>query len=604
MNSAVEEIKSRISIVDFIGQYLRLTKAGANWKGTCPFHNEKTPSFMVHEEKQIWHCFGCGKGGDIFGFLMEMESLDFKEALKVLAEKAGVELPKYGKGRKDEPENKQKIMEILELSSKFYETQLWKGTGKDKILGYLRGRGLKDECIKEFSLGYAPSGWRNLLTFLSGRGYKIEDIARTGLLVKKDTNSQQPTTNNQYYDRFRDRITFPITDLMGNVIGFSARVSPGGDESQAKYVNTPETPVYHKSKVLYGIDRAKKAIKDRDEAILVEGNTDVMAAHQAGAKNTVAVSGTALTPDQLDILKRYTQNIKMFFDMDSAGQNAALRSAELALEKGLNVYIVESAAGKDAAEIISRDEAVFTEAVKKARPAVEYFLEKISAGRDKNNPIEKKKIAAEALELVRHIGNEIERSHWLKTIAEELDVDFRILADDLNKMKDRGGSFIKKPSAENNLSSRERLELIREKIAGLMLAFPEVWKMMLGKYAAEPDFSSGRELEILFREGKNCDFRVEKFLEDLESDETREIFRKMSFESRYRFNEESGLDDFDSEKAVSAAENLAAELEKEAGRKKMKSLLGDIKKAEKEGNKEAVKILSGEFVKLSKDLKI
>ncbi len=235
MNSDIEEIKSRLNIVDVLGTYIRLEKAGANWKALCPFHNEKSPSFMASEERQRWHCFGCGKDGDIFSFIMEMEGLDFKEALNNLAEKAGVELKKINPKLAAE---KSKTLEILELAAKFYETQLWKGEGKEKIIQYLYNRGLKDEALKEFRLGYAPKGWRNLLAFLTGRGYKTEEINKTGLLVKKE-NAQ--SSNNQYYDRFRDRIIFPVADLNKKVVGFSARVAPGGDESQAKYVNTPET---------------------------------------------------------------------------------------------------------------------------------------------------------------------------------------------------------------------------------------------------------------------------------------------------------------------------------------------------------------------------
>src|SRR3989339_173899 len=344
MNNDIEEIKSKLNIVDILGEYIRLDKAGANWRALCPFHNEKSPSFMVNEEKQFWHCFGCQKSGDIFAFVMEMEGLEFREALKTLAEKAGVKLQGYSPQKAKE---KNRIGEILELATKFYEVQLWKGEGKEKILPYLRERGLKDETIREFRLGYAPRGWRNAIQFLTGRGYKIEEIAKAGLLVEKkdayrDSNlrihsnsrihesheedirrfedSRTFADSNRFYDRFRDRVMFPIADYSGRVVGYSARVAPGADESQAQYVNTPETEVYHKSKILYGIDKARMEIKQRDWALLVEGNMDVIAASQAGIRNVIAVSGTALTEDQVNIIKRYTKNIKMFFDMDSAGQ--------------------------------------------------------------------------------------------------------------------------------------------------------------------------------------------------------------------------------------------------------------------------------------------
>jgi DNA primase len=462
----------------------------------------------------------------------------------------------------------------------------------------------------------------------------LSEVEKTGLLVKKDnsqiSNNQFPTrlpdgqvskqipnSNDQnlkqvtdyqlpvtsYYDRFRDRITFPIADLMGKVIGFSARVSPGGDESQAKYVNTPETAIYHKSKIFYGIDKAKKEIKEKDEVILVEGNTDVIAAHQAGAKNTVAVSGTALTPDQLDIIKRYTQNIKMFFDMDSAGQSAALRSAELALEKGLNVYIVESGAGKDAAEIISKDPDIFTQALKNAKPAMEYFLKQIFAKFNKNNPMDKKEIASEGLELVRYIGNEIEKNHWLKIIAEELDVDFRVLADNLEKREKKEKGFEKKTSTEEEFIGEERLDVIIRKIIGLMLAYPKVWKQIAGEYADDVSLASNSEFRVLVRSGESCNFEIDKLLVIMDDEDLRKTFQKLAFENRYRFSEDTGVEESDVEKAIETARSYLEELEKEAKKKKMKNIMADIKKAEKEGNKEAVKILTGEFTNLSKDLK-
>jgi len=601
-NSAIEDIKSRLNIVDFIGQYLRLQKAGANWKANCPFHNEKTPSFMVHEEKQIWHCFGCNKGGDIFGFLMEMEGLEFKEALKELAEKAGVNLPVYQAARKDDTDKK-KLLEILGLAARFYETQLWKGAGKEKILKYLHDRGLKDEAIMEFRLGYAPSGWRNLLTFLTGRGYETEDISKTGLLVEKNDDRQLTTDNKNYYDRFRDRITFPIADLMGNIIGFSARVAPGGDESQAKYVNTPETIVYHKSKTLYGIDKAKRAMKDKDETVLVEGNMDVIAAHQAGVKNTIAVSGTALTSEQLETVKRYTQNLKMFFDMDEAGKAAARKSAEIALQKGLNVYIIESSEGKDAADLVNKDPKIFLESVSRAKPAMEYFFDEMLSGLDKNNSIDKKNIAREGLNLIRNISNEIEKSHWIKKLAEELKVDYKLLVDALGKMVNRGNQTLPKTIEEKSLMSDDRCETIIMSIIGLMLSFPEVWKMVAQNHAEEKSLSDNYHFKILLEKGDESDFEIGKLLVRINDKELGKVFSNFAFRSRYQFSESTGVEEFDAEKAVEQLNLYMVELRKESLKKKLEGILGDLKKAETKGNNEEKKILIDEFNKLTKDLK-
>ena len=409
MNSDIEEIKSRLNIVDVLRDYIRVDKAGANFRALCPFHNEKTPSFMISEEKQIWHCFGCGKGGDIFSFVMEIEGLEFREALKILAEKAGVEIKKISRRQIEE---KNKSAEILELATKFYETQLWKGAGKIKIINYLKERGLKEESIKSFRLGYAPAGWRNILEFMIKRGYKIDEIKKTGLLVEKQDsriqNSKFKNQNSRYYDRFRDRIIFPIGDITGKIIGFSARVAPGGDESQAKYVNTPETESYHKSRVLYGIDKAKTKIRQNDFVFLVEGNMDVIACHQAGMENTVAVSGTALTEEQLNIIKRYTGKIKIGFDMDQAGELATQKSLGLCFEKELNTYVVELPEGKDAAELAKKDPQKLEMSVKNAQEAMEYLLQKSILKNDKNKATGQKAIAEEMLGYINYFSNPVE----------------------------------------------------------------------------------------------------------------------------------------------------------------------------------------------------
>ena len=498
MGNDLEEIKSRLNIVDVLGEYIRLDKAGANWRAVCPFHNEKTPSFMVSEEKQIWHCFGCQKGGDIFGFVMEMEGLEFREALKMLAEKAGVKLQSYNPQKAEE---KNRILEILEWATKFFEVQLWKGEGQKKVIGYLKERGLNDEIIKEFRLGYAPSGWRNILDFLIKRGYKIEEIARTGLLVKKDNHSD-------YYDRFRDRIIFPITDYSGKVLGYSARVSPGGDESQAKYVNTPETEVYHKSKILYGIDKAKSEIKKADEVLLVEGNMDVIASNQAGIKNVVAVSGTALTIDQIGILKRYTKNIKMFFDMDNAGEQATKKSVKLCLANGLSVKIVSLSQGKDAADMAKDSPEGLKKNVVEAKPVMEYFFQRTFEKFNKNNIDDKKKITADLLEIISILENEVEKSHWIKKLADELEVSELALTDELKKanLKDKARTFKKADNETDAKKPINQREILTQEIIGLMLISPVAWKKVL-ETIKENKFGLNNDLfNLLLEKGPKINF--------------------------------------------------------------------------------------------------
>ncbi|MCK4892060.1 MAG: DNA primase, partial [Candidatus Pacebacteria bacterium] len=313
LNSQVDEIKSRLSVEEVISGYLQLQRAGRNWKAKCPFHNEKTPSFTVSPERQMWYCFGCNEGGDIFTFVMKMEGLEFRDALKLLAEKAGVQLEDRSYNDSGE---KSKALEILDISRKFYQECLKIKTGR-KAFEYLSNRGLSKNIIEKFQLGYAPDSWDLLSKFLKKKGYKESGIFSAGMTVKKDKGG--------YYDRFRGRIMFPINNVSGQTIGFSSRVMPGADESHAKYINTPETAIYNKSRVLYGLDKSKVEIRKKDLCIMVEGNMDVIASFQAEIENVAATSGTALTADQLKIIKRYTDNIAFSFDMDSAGIKAAGR---------------------------------------------------------------------------------------------------------------------------------------------------------------------------------------------------------------------------------------------------------------------------------------
>lgn len=472
MSTTTETIKARLNIVEVIGQYVRLQKAGNHWKANCPFHQEKSPSFTVSEERNMWHCFGCGKGGDVFAFVMEIEGIDFREALVSLAERAGVELPRYDGSQAANNERKSRSLEILELTTKFYEKQLWESDRGKKMLEYLHGRGLTDETLKTFRIGYAPDGWRFVFDFLLKRGFAVAELEQAGLVIRK--NKEQPSANGSHYDRFRDRIMFPIGDVLGRVIGYSARVAPGGDESQAKYVNTSETDVYHKSKVLYGLHLAKKPMKDTGHAIIVEGNVDVMALHQAGLAETVAVSGTALTMEQLTLIKRYVNKVSLFFDMDSAGQKAAWKSAALAQQMGLLVEIIALSSGKDAADMGKDDPTLLKATVAKGVPAMEYFLEKLISLTPTNTPEGKRQVVEEYVELLASVSNDLERAHWTKTLAERIGSDSKIVSSSVEKLLQslhRGTNFVPSVSTKPFLpkSFQSRGEMLRESIIGLML---------------------------------------------------------------------------------------------------------------------------------------
>jgi len=618
MNNDIEEIKSKLNIVDILGEYIRLDKAGANWRALCPFHNEKSPSFMVNEEKQFWHCFGCQKSGDIFAFVMEMEGVEFREALKTLAEKAGVKLKSYSPQKSEE---KNRTLEILELATKFYEVQLWKGDGKEKILNYLYERGLKDEAIKEFRLGYAPSGWRNVLDFLVKRGYKIEEIIKTGLLVQKTKNNEQRTINtnenknsnighwslslDNCYDRFRDRIIFPISDYSGKVLGYTARVTPGSDESQAKYVNSPETEMYHKSRILYGLDRAKSEIKKQDFVLLVEGQMDVIASHQANIKNTVAVSGTALTGEQIAIIKRYTKNIQMFFDMDSAGENATKKSVKLCLASGMAVRIVSLERGKDAADMAKENPAELAKSVAQSLPAVEYFFQKTFGKFDKNKVEDKKRITAELLDIILDLENEVEKNYWIKKLAQDLGVSESALTDELKKtsLKDKNTKDSGPKEDTRKIGPTTKKEMLIWEMIGLMLVSSFVWKKAYEEAKTRKIFLSDNLLQLMLEKGEKVNFDFIALSNEIST--SRELSEKMQnlfSRKKYQLDLNNNLEEIIIEDPWKEFQACEREMEREEKKEELNRIGNDLKLAEERKDEEAKKFLREQSDKISKEL--
>lgn len=600
MNNNVEEIKSRLNIVDVVGEYVRLTKAGTHWKGLCPFHSEKSPSFMVNEEKQIYHCFGCAKGGDVFSFVQEIESMEFREVLKILADKAGVQLEEYKGGQTGD--NKKRILEALELANKFYETQLLKGPGKEKIVQYLYDRGISDESIQKFRIGYAPAGWDNILKFLLGRGFNLDEINKTGLLVAKDQSLTGHNSSSRYYDRFRDRIMFPVMDIMGNVVGYSARVAPGQDESQAKYINTPEGLVYHKSKVLYGLSLAKNEIKKRNYVLLVEGNLDVIASSQAGLGNVVAVSGTALTPDQVTMLKRYSDNMAMLFDMDSAGQLAAQKSADLCLQKGINVKIVTLSEGKDAAELAQKNPQSLLDAVRNSVPAMEYFFQQSLKNNDKYSAEGKNNIAKDVLKHAVFIESKIEKSHWVKKIAHEVDVEEKVVSDVLKTMEQSlGGSEQPNPQVMAKMpASHRRLDVLRNSMLGAIMKSSKIWEEISVKWQNISWANQDPWINLVLTKGKEAGFSFDQMLANIGNNATIEQLRKIYFNTELSFESPGGQTDKDFRMM---AEEYIREYLKELQKERVHSIIKEIDRAEKTGDKEMVKKLMGQLTELSQAIK-
>ncbi len=427
-DAVIQQVQERTDIVELIGGYVQLRRAGRNFKAPCPFHQEKTPSFVVSPDKQIFHCFGCGAGGNAISFLMKQEKKDFREALETLAERAGIELPKDSKISAEAAEKYTLLQKANQAAADIYHDTLLKNREADKARAYLEKRGIAQETIVDFKLGYAPDSWDYLIRSLRG---KLDDVAleRAGLLIAKKEGGG-------YYDRFRLRVMFPIFDAKGGCIAFGGRVL---DDSVPKYLNSPETEIYHKGRNLYGLHQARKAIREEDAAIVVEGYMDVIACHQAGVKNVIAPLGTALTPDQARLLKRHTRNVFILYDADKAGEMATLRGLELFLEEGIEVRVVRLEKGHDPDSFIREyGVARFRESMKLSKSLFEYRLSLLKQTHDARTNEGKVKIAGEMLSLLSKAQNEILKSLWIADLSRELGLPESSLAAELSKTPGAG----------------------------------------------------------------------------------------------------------------------------------------------------------------------
>lgn len=432
MFSPVEEIKSRIDVVELIQSYIKVQKAGMNYKAICPFHAEKTPSFFISPARQIWHCFGgCGEGGDIFKFVMKLEGLEFPEALRLLAQRAGVMLKREDPAARSE---RNRLHDICEEAALVFERVLG---NTPAAKSYLRTRGVSEDTIKEFRIGFAPQSWDFLLKQLLQKKFSREEIERAGLAIRSQDNFS-------WYDRFRGRIIFPITDSAGRVIGFGGRVfsvedgKPSSPEKvEAKYINTPQTPIYDKSRVLYGFDRAKHEIRAKNQVVVVEGYMDCVMSHQAGVKNTISVSGTALTFQQLQIVKRLCDTLICSFDADQAGDSATKRSLALAAQFELKRKIAVIPSGKDPADAVKENPAIWRKAVFSAKDIATFYFDKLFNEHDPRTVEGKKQITERLLPVIFELSDEIEKAHWVGEIAKRFSIQEDTIWKELTR---RGGA--------------------------------------------------------------------------------------------------------------------------------------------------------------------
>jgi len=476
MADNIEQIKSRLDIVDVISGYLKLQKSGVNFKARCPFHNEKTPSFYVSPERQIWHCFGCSSGGDIFGFIKEMEGVEFPEALRILASRAGIKLESFDPKTRDA---RVRLYEVCELAAKFFEKQLHGSTAGKKAFQYLCQRGLKVLTIHEFRLGFAHDDWQTLGTFLHNSGYTDQEIVDAGLIIRR---------NDRMYDRFRSRIIFPIFDVNDQIVGFTGRIfNTASDltgpeslsrekeisentEGQAKYINTPQTLIYDKSRVLYGLAKSKAPIRQADRCLLVEGNTDVLMSHQAGVRNVVATSGTSLTHEQLKLLKRFTKNLNFCFDADQAGAIATRRGIGLALNQDFTVTItqIQDPDCKDPADYVQKYGEKWAEAVTQAKPAIQFYFDRVHEQYDPSSVESKKSVVRVVGPLVKQLTSRIEKAHWISQLASLLRVKEDVVEADIATVHDDISVYSSTAQAQNHVQEKYPVKNVKQLPADML----------------------------------------------------------------------------------------------------------------------------------------
>ncbi len=530
---AVEEIKQRLSIEDVIGEYVQLKRAGRNWKGLSPFGNEKTPSFVVSPEKQIWHDFSSGKGGSMFSFVMEMEGLDFRGALELLARKAGVDLEQFRQrpgASASRAKEKERLYEALDLAAKFYQVQLTKS--QTTIEYVFKKRRFTKPTVLEWRLGYSPNTGRALLDFLLRKGFKESEVTAAGLTSRAYRGGVQ--------DMFRGRLMIPLQDPQGRVIGFTARILID-DPNAPKYINTPQTPLYDKSRHVYGLHLAKETIRKSKFVVIAEGNLDVISSHQAGVRQVVATAGTALTEPNLKALSRFTDDIRLCFDADNAGMNATERAIPIASRVGVSLSILTIPSGKDPDELIRQDPKLWLECIDKPQYALDWLMARYATLVDITSAPGKRRFSDVILAVVKTLKDQVEQDHYLAKVAEMIGVSREALVEKMKSGKGPDEAPRRKTPTpkpiDKNLAERTKtqnhfmaLVLMQPKLRPLIapleqdMMSDEASAKLLGFLQQEPDFAGASdpraaELQPIGDYVKMITLLYEELYQELESHE-------------------------------------------------------------------------------------
>jgi DNA primase len=511
----VSEVRDRSNILEVVSDYLNLKKTGRNHKGLCPFHSEKTPSFMVNEEKQIFHCFGCGEGGDVFKFLMKAANLSFPQAVEELAKRFGVTLPsrESSPAQRLESERREALFQVNELASEFFHEILIRSKEGEGARRYLAARGIRSEIAKEYRLGYAPDRWDALIRHLQEKKVFPQMASELGLVIAKAKGG--------WYDAFRARVMFPTADLHGRVLGFGGRLMGDG---QPKYLNSPESPVYHKGEILYGLPSAKNAIRESDRVLIVEGYFDLLTLHRYGIKESVATLGTALTPHHLRVLKRYTNNIITVFDGDQAGLQASLRALPLLVDEEVSAKTVLLPKGEDPDTLLRKGLlGEFDKRVSEAPSFIDFYFDHLVRTHGVKTVEGRVKVADEGMAVIRRIPNEIRRYSYLRGLAERLRLDVALLVGKLQQSPGRpraAGEIKGQASKEAAPRSKETVPKAEEMLVRLMVHQPGLIPKVTEEKIIE-EFESpylqrlARGLEALYRGSGELDLKGAALDEDL-----------------------------------------------------------------------------------------
>ena len=486
--SVITEVKQRLDIVELVSEYVTLQKAGRNFKGLCPLHSENHPSFFVFPDQQTWHCFGaCGTGGDIFSFIMAKEGVDFGQALRLLAQRGGIALSPLETPDKTEDKEKERLFQINEAATEFYHHLLSSPKAGEAARSYLERRKLTPETVKEFRLGFSPDTWETLKNYLLNKDYKEKELEEAGLIIEREEGGS--------YDRFRNRLMFPICNIQGRITGFGARAL---DDSLPKYINSPQTAIFDKSSSLYGIDKAKSAIRKKNSAIIVEGYMDVLTAHQHGWQNAVGSMGTSLTEKQVEGVKTLTNNITLALDADLAGEEATLRSKTILAYSNAEANVILLPSGKDPDEVIREDPSLWQKLVEQAMPMLDFAFQSTISKLDINKAKDKSLAVQKLLPSIHEIKDPVQQSHYLKKLARELKIEESAIKAALRESKiGRKRPQLSKPTEQSRLARQFISSPIEEACLALLLQYPEI--RPLARELSPEHFESTENQEVFIK---------------------------------------------------------------------------------------------------------